>query len=216
MATWNAVDDFENGSDVALDGSSNGSGFDDNWGDPLKGGSSGDFKINTTQVKEGSRACQVDCSTGSAYIQRGQAAATENGALFFALRAAQTDALMYVYLTTGAGSGRTSIRIHSDGKLYVFTDAGYVEIGAYSANTWYWVELNWSGSGAKARMGTTSWGSYTTVGAITNTDIQDLQFEQTAAAGKDFWLDGFTLTDPLAGGAGAATPTPQLLTLGVG
>src|SRR3990167_5929147 len=154
MASWAAIDDFEAGSDTTLDDWNGGSGWDDNWGDPLIGGSSGDFKINTTQVKVGSRAVQVDCSTTSAYIQRGQAATKSEGVVYFAVRALQTNKSFFIGFQNGAGSGITSIRVGSDGNLAVYRDAGYLTIGAYSADTWYYVEINWDGAnGVRARMG---------------------------------------------------------------
>jgi hypothetical protein len=204
MATWAATDDFEAGSDIALNGASTGSGWDSNWGDPLKGGSYSDFKINTTQVKEGSRAVQVDCSTSSAYIQRGQSSTDNDGVIYFAIRALQTNQICYFYLTTGAGAGVTAIRMGSDGNISIYTAGGYVSLGSYSADTWYYASIEWDQTNhaneVRGRMGTTSWGSYSSWASVggTTANISDFQIEQAAASGADFWLDDIRTTDPFA------------------
>lgn len=217
MATWAATDDFEAGSDIALNGASTGSGWDSTWGQPLKGGSYSDFKINTTQVKEGARAVQVDCSSASAYIQRGTSSGYDTGSIYFAVRASQIDKICYVYLTNGAGSGIGAVRIGSDGNLSVFTGS-YTSMTTYSADTWYWVNIEWDQTNQvnkmRGRAGTTSWGAFSDWGSVgqSTANITDFQIEQAAASGADFWLDEITTTDPFASTAYSYS-TSQVLSL---
>jgi hypothetical protein len=197
---WNAIDDFNATSDTQLTDWGGGSNWtaSQNWGVALKGGTSSDFIIDTTQLREGARSLHVKCTSAQAYIQRNVDSAQTTALIYFSFRAAQTDKLCYVYFTLSGGSGRGMFEIKNDGNINVMGGTLRRAVGAYSANTWYYAAVEWGGSGIRAKIGTTSWGSWSDYDGIDASAIRGFQFEQDAANGAEFWFDNISITDPLA------------------
>lgn len=198
---WVAEEPFNNASDTGLDGSSGGSGWSVAWGGAgtIKSNES-EFKLDTTVVLEGNRSCHIDCASVGAYIERLLTTAVTAGTVYFALRAAQTDATFHVILCEGSGASRMGVELSSDGNIKMLRSTGWSTLQAYSANTWYRFAIDFDDGGAnpnssRVRIDNGAYSSWQLVSSSNFTNISCVQLEHTAAVGKDFYLDYLTATD---------------------
>jgi hypothetical protein len=116
------------------------------------------------------------------------------------MRAAQTNKKFEVIVAGNTGSGKATVYFNTDGNIKFAGDDGQIVLQSYSANVWYYINMEWDPSnGIRARVGTGhSWGPFSAWTTVAEEEFGGLQLEYIATGvGPEWWLDNITTSDPL-------------------
>ena len=215
---FNATENFESYADEdELNGKTGGTGWSAGWSITANR-----VKVDTATAYEGTKSAlsinaavdftrvlttpQSEASVYAAWV------ATASGGWYFKPSTGGTDV---GYVTPNAVGGKISIYDNNPGS--------WVDLGAYSDDVWYPVNIEWDDAGQPdlyraRRYASGAWGSYSawvdTIAAYSTIDRLNFSFTGTTAK-----LDTICGTDITAGGCAAAAtvvPLSTLLLMGVG
>jgi hypothetical protein len=201
---WTYEQDFESLSDGDLNGQ-------DSWS-----GNTG-YDVQSSVAYAGSKGVSITIADSQA-ISRALPANITDGDVYFAIRRTTNSGggAFYVILQDSAPASRIFIRMHSDGNIGAFNNGvGYVTIAAYSANTWYPVNVQFNDGTQPDQFRVRvysggSWGSFSswlTVNGGSYVNIGYLRFDTSdgnnSAVG---YVDAFSASD-ITGVVAAGQPT---------
>jgi hypothetical protein len=142
---WVAETTFEDNSVATLNGQSGGTGWSGDWG------SAGSFNpgntfVQSTTAYQGSKATLNSGGVSAIYrILAVPIGTSDTGVIYIALRrssATGTDENNASWRNSGDQS-RVNIALMSNGHINLGSGAGLVDLGTYSANTWYVFRLTY-------------------------------------------------------------------------
>lgn len=195
MAAWAAEELFNSYSDGDLNTLNGGTGWSAAW--------SADTSVDVqgTTVFEGAKAITGTDNAGTGVSKRVATTAASSGTLYFSVRLPQTTVDFDCAMQEGDANTRFAIKFSNGGQIQLYDNdvAGYVNIQAYSANTWYRVGINWD-TGVQANkyrvnVDNGSFTAYKTVVNGTFTDVNNFRIDHSAFGVSDvFYLDSISST----------------------
>jgi len=204
------VDNFDSYSTGDLHGGSGGSGWSGNWDGSV------DFDVTTTNPQQGANAVTIASSINDRRINR-TFTGVSTGIQSFRMRIAGTNGFGDCGHNDGANTNaaqRTAVRFNASGNIIRFNDAyASTDIQAYSANTYYKVEIDFDTStdDYRVRVDEGTWTARGNFVNTTSTTLDRVDMHKTDTAGSDWFFDNIEDT-----GTVATRNTRPLLTLGVG
>ena len=174
------------------------------------------FDVQTSVVNSGTKAVIGNHTGSGESISRDDGAVGTDGTqvFYFRLTSVTTAELMQCRMMEGA-SPRGYMKNDGSGNFQYYDGGAYNTVGSLSNDTWHKMVVEWRVSPSQQwrhdldGTGFTDWDTM-----VTWTSGLDGNFlARTSLTGSVYW-DDFASSDTPA--ASAVTPTPQLLTLGVG
>ena len=117
-------------------------------------GGDASYDVQDTVVYEGAKAVVGTQLTSQVLITAAGDDIASGQIGFYAYRVANNNGDQFFFIREGA-SYNTWIDLSSDGKIYLAVSAGdgnLQEVDTYSDTTWYWILVEWQGSGATSEV----------------------------------------------------------------
>lgn len=202
---WTGVENFDSYSTGDLAGGSGGSGWSTNWSN----GASAQIVVSTTVSDTGSNSVQISNASGNTFYTRNYTASTSGDVYFAMYKTSTTAPLSKVTFRNASGGEVGSIGLDNAGNIEMRdnTPPAFVDVGTYTANTWYYFHVNYDTSTGKykARWTTTgTWGSWTAEYDLKNTSAWTTLGIGADSTSNHTYVDSITDTDPFAAAGGYA------------
>lgn len=203
---WTATEDFESytiGNNFA--GGTGGSNWTGAWTD--RGGSTWTVETGPTGA-EGTKSARCIATSNNTNYSRDYTAISEGSASWqMRLSTTTPNADQGVFLGTTV-SGKMFVRFGSTGNIEMYDGdlVGWASIQAYSADTWYRIDVEFDAAGQpnkyRVRVDSGTWTAWTTVYGSTYETVERLTMENSSTNAHTFWVDDIRATT--AGSAGSS------------
>jgi len=210
--SWVATEDFDSYSATAdLNAQNGGTGWSSGW-DLFDGGA---WTVETAPAGgQGGNTARCAANVTNTKYRRALTSTTTEGTLQWQMRINRTDpnAFTAVVLTSDHGSGSIpyiSCSFSADGQIQIYNGNGdvFVNLQAYSADTWYTITLDFNSTQYRAKVDSGSYSSFVDIDNGPMTSIGSIMLWCSATNTTTFYVD-----DIRPGGS----YKPRAMLLGVG
>jgi hypothetical protein len=168
-------------------------GYLDNNGSPipwLEVGVANDFYVQGDITYNGQKAVRVSNPAGDSEINReGESGVTEGNQGCF-IRKSNTNTECGAFAIKEDLTLVCTIKMENDGH-FKFIAAQTEDLGAYSADTWYWIEIEWRLNGSdekvRARVNDGSWSSWLPPWEVWSTAPNVVNFQTKPGTADVYW-----------------------------
>jgi len=175
------TDDFNSYSDGAIVGQGS-------WTNQQEGDK---FTVQGTTVKEGAKALQVVIGGTITPIIHKTGTGVATGRLSFYVRKTGTNHEFIVSIEKRSTTQGAIVKFDASGNITYFNGSTYATIQAYSADTWYLIEVEWRVSDHKARyrIDGGTWTDYYAVNGSTWTELDAVRLFGDASISGTSYID---------------------------
>lgn len=212
---WVAAETFDTYSPGAtLHGAAGGVNWSGSWANTPTTG----WTVETAPAGGQGGLAARKTGTGNEISQRNLATAISVGTVHFKARISATPASdQFIGFTLSDGSDRMLIKFSNGGQIQIFDNAsGYVNIQAFSADTWYDIDVDFDDAAQnnlyRARVDGGSYTTYKTVNGGSYTTIDRIFLKDTHTTSHTFWVDDIRAVGERDSGLGRFGISQQITT----
>ena len=151
-------------------------------------GANADFQVQTSVVYEGAKAVSSVQKNGSGVVKTGTARTTGNQGVY--MRSTVTNDEIFFHLREPGNNDNSAIKLASDGKIKARGAAWFDLKASYSANTWYWTEIEWKAGttgSVRFRVDDETWSDWKNTARDSSTCNKVLCPYRTGTNGTSYW-----------------------------